>query len=62
MQDWAAMKIDIDLRFLSQMRAHARMLQFRIGDRVSFHAFRPASCVGADGSVASENQGPNVIL
>ena len=56
------MKIDIDLRFLSQMRAHARMLQFRIGDRVSFHAFRPASCVGADGSVASENQGPNVIL
>lgn len=26
------------LRFLSQMRAHARMLQFRIGDRVSFQA------------------------
>ena len=24
------------LRFLSQMRAHARMLEFRIGDRVSF--------------------------
>lgn len=26
------------LRFLSQMRAHARMLEFRIGDRVSFQA------------------------
>ena len=25
------------LRFLNQMRAHARMLEFRIGDRVSFH-------------------------
>jgi hypothetical protein len=25
------------LRFLSQMRAHAEMLEFRIGDRVSFH-------------------------
>ncbi|MGQ0658372.1 MAG: hypothetical protein ACT4NU_09810 [Chromatiales bacterium] len=24
------------LRFLNQMRAHARMLEFRIGDRVSF--------------------------
>lgn len=24
------------LRFLSQMRAHSRMLQFKIGDRVSF--------------------------
>ena len=24
------------LRFLSQMRAHARMLEFKIGDRVSF--------------------------
>jgi len=26
------------LRFLSQMRAHERMLEFKIGDRVSFHA------------------------
>ena len=25
------------LRFLSQMRAHAQMLEFKIGDRVSFH-------------------------
>jgi hypothetical protein len=25
------------LRFLSQMRAHGQMLQFKIGDRVSFH-------------------------
>jgi hypothetical protein len=25
------------LKFLHQMRAHARMLEFRIGDRVSFH-------------------------
>ncbi len=42
------MEIDIDklteaeltdlarLRFLSQMRAHAQMLEFKIGDRVSF--------------------------
>jgi hypothetical protein len=28
------------LRLLNQMRAHAHMLEFRIGDRVSF---RPAS-------------------
>jgi hypothetical protein len=26
------------LRFLGQMRAHARMLEFRIGDRVCFQA------------------------
>jgi hypothetical protein len=25
------------LRFLNQMRAHAQMLEFKIGDRVSFH-------------------------
>ena len=25
------------LRFLSQMRAHSKMLEFRIGDRVSFY-------------------------
>lgn len=25
------------LRFLRQMRAHAQMLEFRIGDRVTFH-------------------------
>jgi hypothetical protein len=25
------------LRFLSQMRAHSKMLDFRIGDRVTFH-------------------------
>ena len=25
------------LRFLSQMRAHKRMLEFKIGDRVTFH-------------------------
>ena len=25
------------LRFLSQMRAHERMLEFKIGDRVTFH-------------------------
>jgi hypothetical protein len=25
------------LRFLQQMRAHKQMLEFRIGDRVSFH-------------------------
>ncbi len=24
------------LRFLQQMRAHAKMLEFRVGDRVSF--------------------------
>ena len=26
------------LRFLAQMRAHARMLEFKIGDRVNFQA------------------------
>ena len=26
------------LRFFNQMRAHAEMLEFRIGDRVAFHA------------------------
>ncbi|MFQ5684474.1 MAG: hypothetical protein ACE5HC_14530 [Candidatus Binatia bacterium] len=26
------------LRFLSQMRAHSQMLDFRIGERVTFHA------------------------
>lgn len=26
------------LRFLRQMRAHSTMLEFRIGDRVSFHS------------------------
>jgi hypothetical protein len=25
------------LRFLSQMRVHSRMLEFKIGDRVTFH-------------------------
>ena len=25
------------LRFLNQMRAHSQMLDFRIGDRVTFH-------------------------
>ncbi len=25
------------LRFLSQMRAHGRMMEFKIGDRVTFH-------------------------
>ena len=25
------------LRFLNQMRAHKKMLEFRIGDRVTFH-------------------------
>lgn len=29
------------LRFLSQMRAHAQMLEFKIGDRVSF---QPEGC------------------
>src|SRR3712207_332505 len=26
------------LRFLHQMKAHAKMLEFKIGDRVAFHA------------------------
>ena len=26
------------LRFLHQMRAHAEMLEFRVGDRVAFHS------------------------
>ena len=34
------------LRFLSQMRAHAGMLQFRIGDRVSFQSEGHRDVVG----------------
>ena len=34
------------LRFLSQMRAHAKMLQFRIGDRVSFQTEGDRSVIG----------------
>ena len=34
------------LRFLSQMRAHAKMLQFRIGDRVAFQAEGDRSVIG----------------
>jgi hypothetical protein len=34
------------LRFLSQMRAHAQMLDFRIGDRVSFQPDGPRVIVG----------------
>ena len=34
------------LRFLSQMRAHAKMLQFRIGDRVSFQAEGDRGVIG----------------
>ncbi len=36
------------LRFLNQMRAHAQMLEFKIGDRVSFQPEgRPASHPGS---------------
>src|SRR5690349_20532923 len=31
-------RIDERLRFLQQMKAHAKMLEFRIGDRVAFRA------------------------
>ena len=34
------------LRFLSQMRAHARMLEFKIGDRVSFQPEGQREVVG----------------
>src|SRR5438876_10726247 len=34
------------LRFLSQMRAHAQMLDFTIDDRVSFHSERHRDVVG----------------
>ena len=34
------------LRFLHQMRAHARMLEFRIGDRVSFQPEGSPAVVG----------------
>lgn len=34
------------LRFLSQMRAHSQMLEFKIGDRVSFQPDGVASVVG----------------
>jgi len=31
-------RIVVRLRFLDQMRAHSDMLEFKIGDRVAFHA------------------------
>jgi hypothetical protein len=34
------------LRFLNQMRAHAEMLEFRIGDRVSFQPEGRAPVIG----------------
>jgi hypothetical protein len=34
------------LKFLNQMRAHAQMLEFRIGDRVSFQTDGRALIVG----------------
>jgi hypothetical protein len=34
------------LRFLHQMRAHAKMLEFKIGDRVAFQAERGGSIEG----------------
>ena len=34
------------LRFLNQMRAHAQMLEFRIGDRVSFQPQGRAPVIG----------------
>ena len=34
------------LRFLSEMRAHARMLEFKIGDRVSFEPDGQPTVVG----------------
>jgi hypothetical protein len=34
------------LRFLSQMRAHAEMLEFRVGDRVSFQPEGRSALVG----------------
>lgn len=34
------------LRFLQQMRSHKRMLDFRIGDRVSFQSQEGATVIG----------------
>lgn len=34
------------LRFLNQMRAHSRMLEFKIGDRVTFHPEGHPALVG----------------
>ena len=41
------------LRFLSQMRAHAAMLEFRIGDRV---AFRPPGQGAIEGMLTRYNK------
>ena len=41
------------LRFLSQMRAHAEMLEFRIGDRV---AFRPPGQGAIEGMLTRYNK------
>ncbi len=50
------------LRFLSQMRAHGQMLQFKIGDRVSFRwNVAPTLLRSADSSAVAQNPGPNVI-
>ena len=41
------------LRFLHQMRAHAQMLEFKIGDRVSF---QPEGRSGVDGMLTRYNR------
>ena len=35
------------LRFLSQMRAHSQMLDFKIGERVTFHPDGIRHCSGS---------------
>jgi len=41
------------LRFLNQVRAHSRMLEFRIGDRVAFH---PDGCPPVVGMLTRYNR------
>ena len=47
------------LRFLSQMRAHAKMLQFSIGDRVSF---QPADRPRVNGILTRYNKKSVTVL
>ena len=43
------------LRFLNQMRAHSQMLDFRIGDRVTFHPKGAPAAVWYRHSLQQEN-------
>ena len=47
------------LRFLNQMRAHSQMLDFKIGDRVTF---QPEGCPPLVGMLARYNKKPVTVI